>query len=187
MSRAALRRQKFQRPLCRCRDRRTVRPPVSQRQALIPCALPWEARAAMSKHIETWYNSKRPYPTLGYLSPIRIRRAGASRRPVCAQHDADVLRCRARRGDGRAGEDRMNGCLAAKPPAPGTRVRPIGSVTPSAAVARGNCCRALCHPGAQSIITSGRGAGKASGSRSMTPYVDGYGRLPDGSATRAVR
>jgi hypothetical protein len=41
--------------------------------------------------------------------------------------DADVRRGRTRRGDGTAGEQRMNGCLAAKPLAPGTLVRPIGS------------------------------------------------------------
>jgi putative transposase len=36
-----------------------------------------EARAAIYKYIETWYNSKRLHSTLGYLSPVEFEERDA--------------------------------------------------------------------------------------------------------------
>src|ERR1051326_7191877 len=63
----------------------------------------------------------------------------------------------------------------------------MGSATPFAAAARGNCCPMICHLGVPSIITSGPGAAKGSGSKSMTLCANGYERRPDGKANPAAQ
>src|SRR5215472_3541087 len=53
--------------------------------------------------------------------------------------------------------------------------------------AHGNCCPTICPLGVRPIITFGPGAGRGSGSESMTPCATGCDRRPDERANPVAR